>query len=91
MTVEIEFSVPANISGLGRWQVEMAKQIETTRNFPVEDLERQLDGDQLVVSVETSLPNQAVENMVSDIEDHLPKNSTHIETREVNPEASYTA
>lgn len=82
MTVEMEYSLPqARIAS--DWQVSMARQIETNRGFPIEEIERELSGTTLIVRVETTLPSQAVENMLSDIEDYLETGSEHIETREV--------
>lgn len=83
MTVKIEYYCPHGVTGLGQWQVSMAEQIEANRGFPIEDIGRQLRDNTLIVSVETSLPNSAVENTLSDIEDHLPATATHVETREV--------
>lgn len=82
MTVEIEYTMPSS-RNVGRWQVSMAEQIEANRGFPLKDIERELRGDRLIVRVETTLPDTAVENMLSDIEDHLGAGSEHVETREV--------
>lgn len=84
MTVEIEYRCPTPLKGLGQWQVDMVKQIETNRNFPIQDIERKLSGSSFIVRVDTSLPNKAVENMLSDIEEYLPSNAQHVETREVD-------
>lgn len=82
MTVEIEFSLP-NTRVAGHWEVEMSKQIESNRGFPISDIERELQGTTLFVRIETTLPDTAVENMVSDIENHIPAGSNHVETREL--------
>lgn len=82
MTVEIEYSLPTTQIG-NNWQVDMAKQIESNRGFQIRDIERELHGTTFVLCVNTTLPNQAVENMLSDIEDYLPAGSSHVETREV--------
>jgi len=82
MTVEIEFNL-ANNRVAGRWQCSMAEQIEANRGFPMSDIERELQATTLIVRVDTTLPNSAVDNMLSDIEDFLPAGSEHIETREV--------
>jgi hypothetical protein len=82
MTVEIEYSLPRSRAA-SDWQVSMAKQIEQNRGFPIDEIERELSGTTLIVRVETSLPSQAVENMLSDIEDYLETGSEHVETREV--------
>lgn len=82
MTVELEFSNPSAIAA-GDWQVSMAKQIEANRGFPLESIERVVSGGTLIVRVETTLPDAAVDGIVStDVPDHLP-NSSHVETREV--------
>lgn len=85
MTVEVEYEIPQGLSSMGDWQVRMAKQIESNRGFPLTDVERRLDrgGTRFIVSVETALPSQAVENMLADIEDFLPSNAVRVETREV--------
>lgn len=83
MTVESEYHIPQQMSGMGQWQVDMAKQIETNQGFPITGIKRELSGDTLFVRVETDLPSQAVENMLSDIADHLPAGAKHLETREV--------
>jgi len=82
MTVEIEYSL-SNSRVAGRWQYSMAKQIESNRGFPIESIKREIRGTTLIVSVDTTLPDSAVDNMLSDIEDYLPAGSEHIETREV--------
>lgn len=82
MTVEIEYSLPTSRIASG-WQVDMARQIESNSEFPITDLEREIQGTTLILRVETTLPNQAVENMLSDIEEYLPAGSKHVETREV--------
>lgn len=82
MTVEIEYTAPLRLSA-GGWQVDMAKQIESNRGFPIQKIERDIVGSTIIVRVETDLPSQAVENMLSDIEGHLPSGSQHVETREV--------
>jgi len=82
MTVEIEYQIPTNRE-LGKWQISMAELIESNRGFPISDIYRQTSGTTLIVSVETTLPDSAVDNMLSDIEDYLPAGSQHIETREV--------
>lgn len=83
MTVEIEYSVPTKVT-VGEWQVRMAEQIESNSNFPIKEIEREFNGGTLIVRVDTSLPSQAVEGMLSDIENHLPNGAAHVETREVN-------
>lgn len=83
MTVEVEYYCPFGVSDLGQWQVDIAKQIENNRGFPITEIERELSGTAFVVRVETTLPSTAVENMLSDIEDHLPATARHVETREV--------
>lgn len=83
MTVEIEFSSPTSLTA-GDWQVRMAEQIESNGNFPIQGIEREIAGGTLVVRVETDLPSQAVEGMLSDIESHLPSEAVHVETREVS-------
>lgn len=82
MTVEIEYSLPRSRVA-SDWQVSMAEQIESNRGFPIEGIERELTGTTLIVRVDTDLPSQAVENMLSDIEDNLESGSEHVETREV--------
>ncbi|MBO4248416.1 hypothetical protein IL252_11380 [Halomicrobium sp. IBSBa] len=82
MTVEIEYSLPRPLAP-SDWQVHMAEQIETNQGIPIEEITRTLRGHTLIVSVETTLPDEAVENMLSDIEDHLPQGCEHVETREV--------
>lgn len=82
MTVEIEYSLPRPRVA-SDWQVSMSKQIEANRGFPIENIERELSGTTLTVRVETDLPDQAVENMLSDIEEYLAAGSEHVETREV--------
>jgi hypothetical protein len=82
MTVEIEWSAPQTLTAVD-WQISMAKQIEENRGFPIEEIEREFTGCTLIVRVETDLPSQAVEGMLSDIEEHLPNGSQHVETREV--------
>lgn len=83
MTVEIEFVILRRI-GLGDWQVQMAKQIESNHGFPINDIDRELSGGTFIVRVETTLPNQAVENMLWDIEEYLPSTASHVETREID-------
>jgi len=82
MTVEIEYenvmSEKIDVS-----QLKMAEQIEENRGFPITDIEREWGGDSLIVRVETSLPSSAVENTLSDIEDHINPEAEHVETREV--------
>lgn len=82
MTVEIEYSLRTTRIA-SNWQVDMAEQIQANRGFPIENIKRRVEGTTLVVSVETTLPDSAVENMLSDIKDHLTAGSQHIETREV--------
>lgn len=82
MTVEIEYDLPRSRIG-SEWQVDMARQIETNRGFPIANIERELSGSTLIVRVDTSLPSDAVDNMLSDIEDYLDTGSAHVETREV--------
>lgn len=84
MTVEVEYSIPQGLTGLGEWQVRMAKQIETNRGFPITDIERELSSETFVVRVETTLPSTAVENMLSDIDEYMPPNADHVQTREVD-------
>lgn len=81
--IEIEYNAPFRPMDLGDWQLRMAKQIESNRGVPISDISREIVGTTLFVRVDSSLPSQAVENILSDIEDYLPKGSTHIETREV--------
>lgn len=84
MTVEIEYYCPHGVSDLGDWQVDMAEQIESNRGFPITDIERELEGSAFIVRVQTAtLPDSAVDNMLSDTEDHLPDTASHVETREV--------
>lgn len=82
MTVEIEYNVPDPPADMGAWQVKMSEQIERNRGYPIKEIGRELSGPTFIVSVETTLPDSAVENMLSDIEDHLPATATHVETRE---------
>jgi len=82
MTVIVEYQLPT-LRQAGEWQISMAEQIETNRGFSMSDIKRELSGTTLIVRVDTTLPNQAVENMLSDIEDYLPAGSQHIETREI--------
>lgn len=82
MTVEIEYSLPRARAATD-WQVSMAEQIESNRGFPIEGIERLLLGTTLIVRVDTTLPDSAVENMLSDIEDYLDPGAEHVETREV--------
>lgn len=84
MTTEIEFSVPQGMADLGEWQIVMAKQIEANEGVPISEITRRVEnGTTFIVSVETTLPSQTVRNMLSDIQDHLPPNATHVETREL--------
>lgn len=82
VTVEIVYDLPRALSA-SKWQVDIARQIESNRGFPIQDIERELVGTTLYVRVETDLPNNGVENMLSDIEGHLPQAASHVETREV--------
>lgn len=82
MTVEIEYSLPRPRVA-SDWQLSMAEQIESNRGSPIEGIERELSGTTLIVRVDTTLPSQAVENMLSDIEDYLNNGCEHVETREV--------
>lgn len=82
MTVEVEYNLPRSQIA-SDWQVNMAEQIASNQGFPIENIERELRGTTLIVRVETSLPSTAVENMLSDIEDHLDTGSQHVETRDV--------
>lgn len=82
MTVEIIYSIPQTRVA-GDWQLSMAKQVEENRGYPINNIERVLSGTTLVIRVETDLPSQAVDNMLSDIEDYLAAGSEHVETREV--------
>lgn len=84
MVVEVEYTCPVPPAGLGAWQVDMATQIETNRGFPIEEIDRVLQGTTFIVRVDTSLPSDAVDNMLSDIEEHLPATASHVETREVD-------
>ncbi len=83
MTVEIEYSLPRPRVA-GKWQVSMAAQIEQNQGFPIEEIEREFSGTTLIIRVETHLPSEAVDNMLSDIEDYLETASEHVETREVD-------
>lgn len=83
MTVEVEYRTPWPVGPASDWQVQMAKQIEENRGYPLESIEREVSGSTVIVSVETTLPDSAVQNMLSDIEDYLPSGSTHVETREI--------
>jgi hypothetical protein len=83
MTVEVEYYVPFGADTLGQWQLDMAKQIENNRGFPISDITRELSGSTFIVRVETDLPDQAVDNMLSDIEEYLPSTASHVGTREV--------
>jgi len=82
MTVEIEYErVDAQTF---QWQqLDMAKQIQENRGFPIQDITRILSGDTAIIRAETDLPAPAVENMLSDIEEHLNPEARHVETREV--------
>lgn len=82
MTVEVEYSLPRPRIA-SQWQVSMTEQIEENRGFPIEEIERELSGTRLIIRVQTDLPNQAVENMLPDIEEYLENGSEHVETREV--------
>lgn len=82
MTVEVEYSLPRSRNATD-WQVSMSEQIEENEGFPIEEITRELSGTSLIVSVETTLPSQSVENMLSDIEDYLEAGSEHVETRSV--------
>lgn len=82
MTVEIEYR-NVNPTKIRLSSLRMAEQIESNRGFPIEGIIREVRGTTLVVGVETSLPSQAVDNMLSDIEDHLNPEAEHVETREV--------
>lgn len=92
MTVEIVYDLENTaVNDLGRWSLKMAEKVEANRGFPITDISRELTEEEidgfsvpvLIVSVETTLPNQAVENILSDIEAHLPDTAEHVETREV--------
>jgi len=82
MTVEIVYSLPKARSP-SKWQVSMAEQIERNSEFSIQNIQRELNGTELILRVETGLPDTAVENMLSDIEDYLPATASHVETREV--------
>lgn len=82
MTVEIEYSLPSPRTA-SDWQKLMAKQIEENEDFPIANIERELSGTTFIVRVETNLPSQAVESMLSDIEEYLDAGSEHLETCEV--------
>jgi len=82
MAVEIEYDLPRPRTA-SKWQISMAKQIESNRGFPIEDIERELRGTTLIVRVDTSLPSTAVDNMLSDIENYLETGAKHVKTREV--------
>lgn len=83
MTVEIEYRTPRTLGAASDWQVQMAEQIQTNHNFPIEEIQRVVSGTTVIARVETDLPSQAVEKMLSDIEDHIPAGSEHVETREI--------
>jgi hypothetical protein len=82
MTVEIEYEYVRD-DMIVRTQLDMAKQIEENRGFPIKDIERIYGQGQLIVRVKTSLPSTEVENMLSDIEQHLNDEAEYVETREV--------
>jgi ribosomal protein L20A (L18A) len=82
MTVKILYrNVDAATARLN--QLQMAKQIESNRGFPISDVTRRVEGNRFTVEVETDLPSQAVENMLSDIGGNLNPEAEHVETREV--------
>lgn len=82
MTVEVEYKRVDEQTF--RWQqLDMARQIENNRGFPIEDITRIFQGETLIVRVKTNLPDSAIDNMLSDIEDHLNSEAHHVETREV--------
>jgi len=82
MTVEIEFKrVDSRKARLS--ELQMARQIEENERFPIQDISRRIKGQNMIVEVETTLPSEAVDNMLSDIEDHLNDDAEHVETREV--------
>lgn len=82
MTVEIEYdNVLVDKANLN--QLKMAEQIESNRGFPISDITRVIRGNTFIVRVETNLPNSAVDNMLSDIEEYLNAEANHVETREV--------
>lgn len=98
MTIQVIYNIEQTAATPGSWEVDMAKQIESNRGFPISEIYRrmtwaeeldplpsELNGDErvLVVEVDTSLPSHAVDNMLSDIEEHLPFDASHVETREV--------
>lgn len=83
MTVEIEYWSSQMPDSLGDWQLNMAKQIESNRGFSLTDIERELRGEKFIMRVEADLSSQEIEDMLSDIEDHLPAGAEHVETREV--------
>lgn len=82
MTVEIEYrNVEPRKAQLA--QLKIAEEIEENHNFPIEGIERVVNGNRFVVRVETSLPSQSVNGMLSDIMGHLNPEAEHVETREI--------
>lgn len=82
MTAEIEYSLPRPRVA-SNWQVAMSERIEKNHGVPIKNIERELHGSRFVVRVDANLPNSAVENMLSDIEEYLPDTANHTETRQV--------
>lgn len=82
MTVEITFQNVDPVR-VARVQVRMSKQIEEQENFPIVDITRHIRGNTLILEVETDLPSQAVDNIVTKhVPEWLNDDAEHVETRE---------
>jgi len=82
MNIESEYSRLAGRAA-SRWQVQMAKQMADNHGFPIEAIERELNGSTFILRIDETLSSTELQNILSDIEDYIPANSVHVETREI--------
>lgn len=82
MTVEIEFSSSSTLT-LADWQVRMSNDIEQKYDVSITDMTREVAGNTFVMRLDATLSDQDIEDMRSDIEDYLPSNAVHVETRQI--------